>query len=65
PGDRLEYMGRNLTNIPFKVTDINDPKGNSLLQANPNMEITMHTRPIVNWEKHAIIRKIQPENKAS
>jgi putative protease len=65
PGDRLEYMGRNLTNIPFEVTDINDPKGNSLLQANPNMEISMHTRPIVNWEEQAIIRKIQPENKAA
>lgn len=62
PGDRLEYMGKGLTNVPFEVTAIADSKGNALTQANPNMKISMQTRPSIDWVRHAIIRKIQPSN---
>ena len=64
PGDTLEYMGRNLNNIPFEVTGLFDSDGNSLSQANPNMKITLHTEPAVDWEQYAIIRKIQPKEDA-
>lgn len=62
PGDMLEYMGQKLTNIPFEVTSIINSEGNTLTQANPKMEITMQTRPAIDWTQHAIIRKIQPGN---
>jgi putative protease len=61
PGDTLELMGKGLENIPFEVTDLLSEKGVSLEQANPGSVVTMKTKPEISWQKHGIIRKVQPE----
>lgn len=61
PGDKLELMGKGLKNIPFEITGLFSEEGTPLQQANPGSLVSMKTKPEINWQKHGIIRKVQPE----
>ena len=59
PGDSLEYMAPGLENINFTVDEVQSLNGNSLEQANPNMEVYMFTSTKIEWHEHGLIRRVQ------
>ncbi len=44
-GDTLEYLDQGLTNVRVRVTSMTDAEGESIVRANPNSLIRLHTEP--------------------
>ena len=65
PGETFEYMDHGLENISFEVLSVESPSGKILEQANPGNEVILTTSPELNWEPHALIRRVQGKQPTS